>query len=171
MLSHPGSSAGCPRPLLLFAPHLRVICCLTNIYIFGMLNWCNKTKQSFSHGALNVIPYGRFGSRPHFNFHLPAVPRKFPLTVLTLKWPGFHQPPPSRSPKPSLTVLAGVAWISSVPAKPLSEIVLNSFNSEVVTDITVRLRLPRPSMVTSANGTLQGHRHDVHDSWCPYFQW
>ncbi len=114
-----------------------------------MLNWCNKKKQSISHGAVNVVPGCRFGSRRHFNFHLPAVPRKLSLTVLTPKWSGFHQSPLSRSPKLSLTVLADVVWISSVPAKPLSEIALNSFNSGVVTD---RNRTVVPA--SSFNGDL-----------------
>ena len=42
-----------------------------------MLNWCNKKKQSISHGAVNVIPCCSVGSRRRFNFHLPTVPRKF----------------------------------------------------------------------------------------------
>ena len=128
-----------------------------------MLNWCNKKKQSISHGAVNVIPWCRFGSRRHFNFHLPAVPRKLSLTVLTPKWSGFHQSPLSRSPKLSLTVLAEVVWISSVPAKPLSEIVLNSFNSGVVTDMN---RTVAPA--SSFNGDLS--KWDVTRSltWIPW---
>ena len=113
-----------------------------------MLNWRSKTKQSISHRALNDIPCCRFGSRPHVSFHLPAVPRKLPT---------------SRSPKLSLTILAEVVWISSVPAKPLSEIVLNSFNSGVVTDMN---RTVAPA--SSFNGDLS--KWDVTRSltWIPW---
>ena len=42
-----------------------------------------------------------------------------------------------------------MVWFSSVPAKPLSEIVLNSFNSEVVTDMNRTVAL-----ASSFNGDL-----------------